>query len=112
MNIKTYDYDYGTGDAEVTFKIDLDIFTNETAILLLDFFGWNYDEETIIDDLMKRYALTAISVATANNFNEYGVKGWFGEAEGYLALDGSQGIELISVSGYEFDEYLLDLTVT
>lgn len=112
MNIKKYDYDYGTGDAEVTFKVNFDIFTKDKAVLLLDFFGWDYEEETVIDDLMKKYAIKAIEVSTANNYNEFGVKRWFKEQEGFLELDGSQGIELIHVAGYEFDDYLLDLSIT
>jgi len=112
MNIKHYEFDYNFGDAEANFKVDLDTFTKETAKLLLDFFGWRYDKETIIDDLLKKYAMKAISVSTSENLNESGVKNWFAEQEGFLALDGSQGIELILVSGYEFDDEYLEVTVS
>ena len=112
MNIKHYEFDYDFGNAEATLKVDLDIFTEETAKLLLDFFGWRYDDETVIDDLLKKYAMKAISVSTAENLNEFGVKNWFAEQEGFLALDGSQGLELILVSGYEFDDELLEVTVS
>lgn len=112
MNNKHYEFDYDFGNAEVTFKVDLDVFTEKTAKLLLDFFGWDYDEDTVIYDLLKKYAMKAISVSTAENLNEFGVKNWFAEQEGFLALDGSQGIELILVSGYEFDDEYLEVTVS
>ena len=110
MAIKTYEFDYNIGEAFAEFKVDTEKFTKETAKLLLDFFGWNYEEDTIIDDLLKKYAMKAISVATSNSYNEFGVKRWFEEQEGFLALDGSQGIELIHISEYEFDADLLEVT--
>ena len=72
---------------------------------MLEFFTWNYDEDgNPIEELMKKYAIKAIEVATAENFKTYGVTSWFDETEGFLALDGSQGIELTNVCMYEFDE--------
>ena len=111
-NIKTYEFDYNYGEAEAILKVDLDVFKEDMAKELLDFFGWEYDDETIIDDLLKKYAMKAISVATSEYLNEYGVKRWFAEQEGFIALDGSQGIELILVSMYEFDDELLEVTIS
>lgn len=112
MNIKTYEFDYNFGEAEATLEVDLDIFTEDKAEFLLDFFRWEYNKDTIIDDLLKKYAMKIISVSTSENLNEDGVKRWFAEEEGFIKIDGSQGVELILVSGYEFDEELLEVTVS
>lgn len=106
-----YDYDYNFLEASAVFTVDTDILTVENAKMMLEFFIWEYDKEgDIIEELMKKYAMQAIKVATAESFNTYGVKSWFEESEGFLALDGSQGIELISVTEYEFDDADLQLT--
>jgi hypothetical protein len=60
---------------------------------------------------MKKYAIKAIWIATAENYNKEGVKSWFAEQEGFIAIDGSQGVELNLVSAYEFDEDALDMEV-
>ena len=78
----------------------------------LDFFTWDYDEEADpIDELMKKYALKAIWVATANNYNLVGVQSWFKSEEGFIAVDGSQGVELCAISAYEFNEDSLDMDI-
>ncbi len=111
--IKQYNYDYNSGEAEVTFKVDTDVLTEENAKLMLEFFTWEYDKEANpVDELLKKYAIAAIEVATAENYNENGVKDWFEESEGYLPLDGSQGIELTYVSEYNFEEDWLSITIT
>lgn len=112
MNIKTYEFEYDNGAATATLKVDLDIFKEDMAKELLDFFGWNYDDKTIIDDLLKKYGMQVISVASSENLSVYGVKRWFSVNEGFIPLDGSQGIELINVDLYEFDEDLLEITIS
>lgn len=110
---KQYDYDYNMDEAGVIFLVDTEKFTAEQAKLLLEFFTWKYDKEADpVDELMKKYAIQAINVATANEYNEYGVKSWFAETEGFIAIDGSMGVELTYVQAYEFDEDFLSLTVT
>jgi len=110
--IRHYTFNYNTYDAEACFKVDTEKFKAEDAKLLLEFFTWDYDKEADpIDELMKKYAIKAIWIATAENYNEEGVKSWFAEQEGFIAIDGSQGVELNLVSAYEFDEDALDMEV-
>ena len=110
--IKTYEFTYNHYEGEAVFRVDTDKFKPEDAQVLLDFFTWKYDEDADpIDELMKKYAMQAIMTATSNSWNEQGVKKWFEEEEGMIAVDGSQGVELISVEGYEFNEDRLHVTI-
>lgn len=110
--IRHYTFNYNTYDAKACFKVDTEKFKAEDAKLLLEFFTWEYDNEADpIDELMKKYAINAIFIATAENCNEEGVKSWFAKQEGFIAIDGSQGVELNLVSAYEFDEDALDMEV-
>lgn len=103
--IKHYTFDYNVFDAQACFKVDTDIFTDEHANATLKFFTWDYDEDADpIDEVMKKYAMTAIISATNNNYNLKGVIGYFNNLEGFVKVDGSIGIELNAISGYEFDE--------
>ena len=107
---RKYEYEYDTFEAEVHFVVDDEKFTEEDAKVLLEFFTWEYDQDANpVDELMEKYAMKAIWVANANGFNEYGVKCWFEESEGFLAIDGSKGVELVFLSGFEFDESLITL---
>jgi len=113
MAIKLYNYNYNFYAAEVQLKVDTSVFTDEKAQDLLDFFSWRYDKEKPpVDELLKKYALMIIEVATAENYNEEGVKEWFDKAEGCIKIDGSEGLELIYVSSYEFDEEELTISIT
>lgn len=110
MSIIIYDYNYDFHEAYATFRVDNEKLTKENASVMLEFFSWDWDKEADpIEELMKKYAIKAIEVATAEGYNAYGVKRWFGEAEGFLPLDGSQGIELTNVTRYEFEESQLAL---
>lgn len=110
--IRHYTFNYNFYEAEACFKVDTERFKEESAKLLLEFFSWKYDKEADpIDELMKKYAIKAIWIATSENYNEEGVKDWFAEQEGFIAIDGSQGVELNLVNAYEFDEDSLDMTV-
>jgi hypothetical protein len=107
-----YTFNYNSYDAEACFKVDTEKFKAEDAQLLLDFFSWNYDEDADpIDELMRKYAMKAIEIATAENLGEEGVRSWFSGQEGFIAIDGSQGVELNFVSPYEFDEDALNMEV-
>ncbi|SHE58352.1 DUF2528 family protein [Dysgonomonas macrotermitis] len=108
--IKRYNYEYGFGEATVSFEVDTDIFTAELANETLTFFCWNYDKDADpVDEVMKKYALEAIKQATFNNYNEFGVIDAFNNNEGFGRLDGSIGITLKEVTGYEFDESQLTI---
>lgn len=56
--IRHYNFNYDIYEAEVDFKVDTDIFKEESAKELLEFFTWDYDTEANpIDELMKKYAI-------------------------------------------------------
>ena len=109
--IVEYSFDYDMMEAEVFLKVDTEKFKPEDAKVLLEFFTWEYDKEADpVEELLKKYALQVIKIASLENFNEYGVKTWFEENEGFPALDGSVGIELFYVSQYTFAEERLFFT--
>lgn len=103
-NIKyQFNYDYYSAGAD--FTVDVDEFGEENARVLLDFFLWEYDTDgDPVDELMKKYALQAIRVATAEDLNVEGVREWFYNAEGFPPVDGTVGITLDSVEPYTFEE--------
>lgn len=106
-----YTFNYNSHEAEASFKVDTEKFTPEMANATLEFFTWNYDkDENPIDEVLKKYALKAIEFATYNNHNVFGVKCDFITAEGFCLVDGTQGIELITVEGYEFYEGSFEIT--
>lgn len=110
--IRHYTFNYNLFDAEVCFKVDTEKFKPESAKDLLEFFTWNYDKNgDPITELLKKYALKAIIVATCEDFNEYGLKNWFANQEGLIAIDGSQGVELNHISQYVFDADYLEMEV-
>lgn len=110
--MKQYLFNYNWYRASACFEVSEKL-TKEMAKTALDFFTWQYDKSANpIDELLKKYALTAIEVATAEDFNEYGVKCWFEETEGFMAIDGSLGIELKVVDRYNFDEDDLIVEIT
>lgn len=110
MPIKTYSFTYGFHEASVTFEVDTEKFTPEIAKSTLEFFSWNYDKEADpVDEVLKKYAIQAIEHSTFNQHNDLGVICDFEDTEGYAPVDGSMGIKLTEVTGYEFHEN--DLTV-
>ena len=58
---------------------------------------------------MKKYALEVIWIASKEAVNERGVIAYFNDNVGFCKLDGSSGIELLSVQGYKLDENSLFL---
>jgi hypothetical protein len=110
--IKNYTFNYNIYEAEACFKVDTEKFDVEMANATLEFFTWDYDKDADpIDEVMKKYALEAIRIATFNNYNLNGVIDEFMNNEGYASVDGSMGISLNVVSGYEFDEDALSMEV-
>lgn len=107
--IKKFEFDYNW-DADASFEVDTDVFTPKMAKATLEFFTWDYDEDNDpVEEVMKKYAMQAIKVATFNSLNTQGVIRYFENNEGFARLDGSEGIKLLRVSGYEF--YDQELTV-
>jgi hypothetical protein len=114
MAIKIYKFDYGMMDAELTFKVDTEIFTDKLAQETLDFFDWDDDydiDENPIDEVMKKYAMMAITLGGFKSVNELGVIIEFEDLEGFGKIDGSLGITLTSFSGHEFDSSNLGVTI-
>ncbi|GEM_PF-762633 len=106
------DYDKNEKLVEVEFIVDTDKFTPVMAKEILEFFTWDYNEEADpIDEVMNKYAMSAIKIATFEGYNENGVISEFENKEGFYPLNEKTGIQLVSVSGYEFDERLLCVTI-
>ena len=113
MAIKTFKFNYDCHEAEAVFKVDTDVFTDEHAKATLEFFTWDYDKDNDpITEVLKKYAMEAIRVATKYSFNVRGVISDFKGKEGFASVDGSLGLTLVSVEGYEFDDDKLDYTVS
>ena len=103
--IKTYKFNYDFHEASATFEVDTEKFTEKEANELLNFFVWEWDKNNDpVDEALKKYAFTAIRVATKGDYNTNGVKDEFDDMEGYYPVDGSFGIKLIYAEGYQFDE--------
>lgn len=109
--LQKYRFDYLEYEAGAGFLVDLMIFKPKDAKALLEFFDWQYDEEADpIDEILKKYAMKAIKIATAHGYNIAEVKEWFAEQEGMLKVDGSHGVELDFLSPYEFMEDYIHMT--
>jgi len=107
---KIYKFVYGIYEASAEFEVDHNIFTEDLAKCTLEFFTWNYNKENNpIDEVLIKYAMEVIKVATFNNFNIIGVIDYFNENEGFCKIDGSKGIKLFSVTEYKFEEEYLQL---
>jgi hypothetical protein len=112
MAIKKFKFNYDFHEAEAVFEVDTELFTDEHAKLLLEFFSWDYDEyNSLTTELLKKYAMKAIKTATMYDYNVNGVIRDFKNQEGFAPVDGSIGITLISVYSYEFDYDKLDYNI-
>ncbi len=111
MAIRSYKFNYDH-QAEVEFKVDTDKLTKDDAKLLLEFFIWDYDADADpIDEIMKKYAIACIKVQCSENLSLQGIKDDFENAEGFPNIDGSSGIEIVSISGYKFCESWLSMKI-
>lgn len=108
-----YEFTYGIMDASATFIVDTEKFKPESAKDLLEFFSWDYDENADpIEEILKKYAIRAIMLASYENYSIQGVQDWFFDQEGFLPIDGSQGVLLTNLMEYEFDEDAFTLIKT
>ncbi len=110
---KKYKFNYDLYSAEAHFVIDTEVFTEEEAKETLEFFTWDYDKDkNPIDEVLKKYALEAIKEATSCNLGiEDVVIKAFNDKEGFSKIDGSAGIELTYIEGYEIDESRLEVEI-
>jgi len=100
--INIYEFNYDFYKASCTIEIDREIFTEELAKETLTFFSWNYDKNADpIDEVAKKYAMLVIEKATEGFGIDELRKHQF---EGFVELDGTNGIKLLEVEGVEFDE--------
>lgn len=110
MATTKYIYDYDMREAYAEFDVDTEIFKADHALMILSFFTWDWNRENDpVDEVMKKFAIRAIEIASVNNFNAYGVSEEFKDQEGFMPVDGSHGIKLIQVEGYQFDEEKLSI---
>lgn len=95
---------------EVEFKLDTELFTKEHAIITLDFYSYDYDEdaeeEELIIEVLKKYAIAIITLATLYSLNANNIISAFEDQrfDGFAKLDGSIGLTLLSVTPYNFEE--------
>lgn len=107
-----YDFTYNN-DATASFEVNTNIFTEKDAKLLLEFVDWDYDkDENPIDELMTKYAIEAIKYASLNNSNLYRVINIFADTEYLCPVDGSVGVKLLKVNGYDFNNIELECDKT
>lgn len=113
MAIKTFKFIYGFHDAEAVFEVDTKVFTADMANATLEFFSWDYNEDNDpVEEVLRKYAIQAIKIASFSNLNTSGVISEFEDLEGFGHIDGSIGLTLVDVEGYEFDEDEMDLCIT
>lgn len=111
--IKQYDFNYDTYSSRVVYHVDHGQFTEQKAALLLDVLDIEGDEEiSPVELILKKYAIVIIELAVSEQLSKEGVIEAVTNVEGFIALDGSQGVKLIELETYEFDENLLDLKKT
>jgi len=104
--IKNYKFVYNMYEAEVEFLVDTELFTTEMAKSSLKFFIWDYNKDADpIAEIIKKYAMKAIIASSRGYMNNvYSIEQEFVNCEGFIKVDGSVGIKLISITPYEFDE--------
>ena len=97
-----YEFSYDFYAASCKIEVDTEKFTEKMANDTLTFFSWNYDKEANpIDEVMKKYAMMIIQEATTGSFlSDLQNK----EIEGFYKLNGENGIKLLEVEEFEFDE--------
>ena len=110
-------YTYGFLEGDVELSLDRNVFTEKIAQEILNFhedFGAFRDNEDDVLNACKKIAYHAFWVASTQNYNTQEVKTEFEDStlcEGYPCLDGSVGITLEYVEGFEFDPFDFNLEV-
>jgi len=110
---KTYTIIYNGCEGKAVFTVDTEKFTAEIAKQTLEFFTWDYDSDADpIAEVMKKYGMAAIKEATFGNWNTQGVISQFDNKEGFYPIDGTCGVKLINVEGYEFYDEDIELSIS
>ncbi|KFF26891.1 DUF2528 family protein [Chryseobacterium vrystaatense] len=106
MAIETHTIEYDFGRAEAVFQIDSEKFTQETANITLEFYSWDYDKNNDpVLEVLKKYALECFQIATMGSFDPViQCQKAFENKEGFFNISGSEGILLLSIEPFEFDE--------
>jgi Protein of unknown function (DUF2528) len=107
--IKKYDLNYN--DFNVSIAIDHEKFTEELMHEINNFFSdakWRLSQENgdICQTVLKMIAEKCFYIVLGKDYNAYGVMDEFNEGditEGYPPMDGSIGIQIVSVSTFEID---------
>lgn len=111
--IKHYNFNYDNWRASVDFTVDTEKFTNEHAQATLNFFLWDYDKENNpIDEIMGKYAIEVLKMASFGGLTKEGIIIEFNNKEGFCKIDGTFGITLDSFTELDIDENLLDVEIT
>jgi len=106
--MKKYKYKHNECDAEVVFLVDESIFKKEDAKLLLDFFSWEYDSfNNPIDELLLKYSLEILKLSIYSS--KYEIIEKFENREGYLRIDGENGVKLYELTPFQIDDYNIEL---
>jgi len=102
-----YNINYDFYKAFCKIEIDREKFTEKKAKDTLTFFSWDYDEDADpIDEAAKKYAMLAIEKAT-EGYSLFDLREK--EFEGFYKMNGKEGILLVEVDAFEFNEELLDV---
>ncbi len=110
---KEYFFNYDFNQASAYFEVDTNVFTDDQALEILNKNVWDYDKSANpTDEMMKKYAIEALKSSTFNNYDTNDVINDFNRKEGFIKIDGSQGIVLTKVSPYDIAEEYLAFRVT
>lgn len=112
MAKRIYNFNYDFHKAEVSFEVDLEVFTPEMANGTLTFFSWDYDHDADpIDEVMKKYAIRVLQFLAERGLHSVNlIKNDFNE-EGFGRIDGTIGITLLNYEVFEFEENDLEMEV-
>lgn len=107
--MKKYKYTYNNEDAEVVFLVDESIFKKEDAQLLLDFFSWEYDSfNNPIDELLLKYSIEILKLSI--DLSKPQIINEFDNREGFLKINGENGVKLFDLKPIEVDDLNIELT--
>jgi hypothetical protein len=112
--VKRYTFNYFNDSASVEFLIDTDIVTREQAKESVEYYKLSNDDPELYEygfdiytQLMQYYALQVIINASIEYADLETQKKWFNQDPGLLPIDGSQGIELLSFTKFNFYDKII-----